>query len=85
MSTAKVREAAQAAPGAFVTVRGADLKAALEEHGAKPTDELLAHVNQKVTQNPDCVMQVHRDVHLGKLLGVDAPPAMTPGASTIES
>lgn len=86
MSLAKVREAANGAAGAFVTVQGADLKAALEEHGEKADKgSLLEHVNEKVRANPDCTMQVHRDVHLGKLLGVSTPPVVTPGSSTIET
>lgn len=85
MSIAKVQEIAKTAPGAFVTLPGAVLKTALEEHGAPPTDELLAHVNQRVNANPECTMQVHRDVHLGKILGVKEPPAATAGHSTIET
>lgn len=86
MSLAKIREAAKDAPGAFVSVTGAELKAALEEHGEKPDKgSLLEHVTQKVQQNPECVMQVHRDVHLGNLLGVKTPVAVTPGTSTVKT
>lgn len=86
MSLAKVREAATAAAGAFVTVPGAVLKTALEEHGAKPEKgSLLEHVNEKVRANPDCTMQVHRDVHLGPLLAVKEPPAVSPGTSNLET
>lgn len=85
MSIAKVQEIAKAAPGAFVTLPGAALKAALEEHGTPPTDELLAHVSQRVGQNPECTMQVHRDVHLGKLLGVKEPAVTSPNASKLRT
>lgn len=75
MSLAKIKEAAAASKDEYVTVRANDLDAALKEAGDK--GDLAAHVAEKLAKKPDAVMSVHREHHLGKLLGVPALPLET--------
>lgn len=86
MSIAKIQAAAAAAPGAYVTVAAPDLAAALAEAGEQPTKGSLAeHVAEKLRANPQAVMQVHREAHLGKILGVNAPAVARPEPPTLEA
>jgi hypothetical protein len=90
MSIAIVRDLAKQAAGAFVQLPGQVLADALVESGATAEPgSLLEHVRQRLSVNPDCVMQVHRDVHLGPILrrveAVNEPFAPTPSSSTLET
>lgn len=68
MSLATIKAAAAEQKGTYIEVRADDLAEALKDN--KDCAELAAHVSERLARNPDAVMQVHRDVHLGKLLGV---------------
>lgn len=70
MSIARLKEIAKAAPGAFIHVSARVLGTALMEAGKIPgAHELFDHVIEKLKLNPDVEMIVHRDVHLGEILG----------------
>lgn len=87
MSLQALRDVAKAAPGAFVQTSGKLLADALRESGADPAEagSLYEHVLEKLRANPDCVLQVHRDVHLGAMLNGKVMPGVTPGTSTLET
>jgi plasmid stability protein len=79
MSLEDVRSRAAQHTHDYVEVPAAVLAKALEESGELPKPGSLAeHVGRRLKLDPQAVMHVHRDAHLGKLLGV-AQPAVESG------
>lgn len=88
MSIEKVKAAAAAHTETYVEVPAGDLAQAFADAGEKPEKgSLYAHVlnvidqrkrfarmrGEDPEQTPSPVLHVHRDAHLGKLLGVSKP------------